>query len=92
VIGRIVKESNPSAERLAGLGVYQWPVWTKEASLFPWTYDSQETCYFLEGDATVTPEGGEPLRLGAGDLVIFPAGMRCTWQVHRRVRKHYTFA
>lgn len=92
MFGRIVKESSPSAERLAELGVYQWPVWTKEASLFPWTYDSQETCYFLEGEVTVTPEDGESLRLGAGDLVIFPAGMRCTWQVHRRVRKHYRFA
>jgi uncharacterized cupin superfamily protein len=91
-MSRIVKESRPSEERLAHLGVRQWPIWTKEVSTFPWTYDSEETCYFLEGEVTVTPAGGAPVRMGAGDLVIFPAGLRCTWEVHRPVRKHYTFA
>ena len=28
---------------------------------------------------------------GAGDLVTFPAGMSCTWEVHGAVKKHYTF-
>jgi len=89
---KIVKESKPSAERLEALGVMAWPIWTKEISTFPWTYDSEETCYFLEGDVTVTPEGGEPVRMGVGDLVTFPAGMRCTWEIRQAVRKHYTFA
>jgi uncharacterized cupin superfamily protein len=40
----------------------------------------------------VTPDGGEPVRMGAGDLVTFPAGMSCTWEVRAAVRKHYTFA
>jgi len=88
----IVKESGPSPQRLESLGVMTWPIWTKEVSTFPWTYDSEETCYFLEGDVIVTPEGGEPVRMGAGDLVIFPAGMRCTWDVRQPVRKHYVFA
>jgi uncharacterized cupin superfamily protein len=89
---KIIRESKPGAERLAALGVSQWPIWTKEPSTFPWTYDSEETCYFLEGDVTVTPEGDAPVRMGAGDLVTFPEGMRCTWEVHRAVRKHYRFA
>lgn len=90
--GKIIKESKPGEGRLSELGVFQWPIWTKERSTFPWTYDSEETCYFLEGEVTVTPEGGAPLRMGAGDLVVFPRGMRCTWEVHRPVRKHYRFA
>ena len=40
-----------------------------------WTYNDKETCLLLEGDVTVTPDGGEPLRFGAGDLVVFPTGM-----------------
>ena len=43
-------ERNPGRERLDELGVRAWPVWTKEASAFPWSYDVAETCYFIEGD------------------------------------------
>ena len=73
------------------LGIRQWPIWSCEPSTFPWTYDEQETCLLVEGDVTVTPDGGEPVRFGAGDLVVFPAGLSCTWEVHQAVRKHYRF-
>jgi len=84
-------ERLPDKERLASLGVSSWGIWTKEISRFPWTYDEQEMCYFLEGDVTVTPDGSAPVRIGKGDLVTFPAGMSCTWDVHQPVRKHYKF-
>jgi len=82
----------PDREELERLGVFLWDVWTKDASTFPWTYDSEETCYFLEGDVVVTPDGGDPVQLGKGDLVTFPAGMSCTWEVRSPVRKHFTLA
>jgi uncharacterized cupin superfamily protein len=84
-------EHNPSAERLQQLGVFRWPVWEKEESEFEWFYDSEETCYLLEGHVIVTPEEGTPVEIGAGDLVIFPAGLACTWKITQRVRKHYRF-
>ncbi|MBD2329709.1 cupin domain-containing protein [Alkalinema sp. FACHB-956] len=87
----ITIEHQPSAEKLAQLGVKQWPIWTKEASEFDWFYDEAETCYLLAGDVTVTPEGGEPVRFGQGDLVTFPAGMACVWNIHSDVKKHYAF-
>lgn len=79
------------ASLLSECGVLDWPVWQKEISMFPWTYDSPETCYFVEGEAVVTPIGGEPVIVGKGDLVSFPAGMSCTWDVRTRVRKHFDF-
>jgi uncharacterized cupin superfamily protein len=82
---------NPDEEDLKKQGIFSWPVWTKEASEFPWTYDDKETCYFLEGDVVVTPEGGGPVEVGKGDLVTFPKGMSCTWKIRRDVRKHYKF-
>lgn len=88
---KIKIERQPSQERLNQLGVSKWSIWTKEVSEFPWTYDDEETCYFLEGDVIVTPVGGEPVQMGKGDLVTFPAGMSCTWKVNRDVRKHYRF-
>jgi uncharacterized cupin superfamily protein len=84
-------ERNPSDERLQEMGVFGWPIWTKEVSEFPWTYDMQEICYFLEGDVVVTPEGGESVEMGVGDLVVFPKGMICTWKIRRDVKKHYKF-
>jgi uncharacterized cupin superfamily protein len=83
--------SNPTAEQLEQLGVASWPIWECGVSCFPWTYDAQETCLLLEGDVTVTPEGGDAVRFGAGDLVTFAAGLRCSWDVHAAVRKHYRF-
>jgi uncharacterized cupin superfamily protein len=84
-------EHNPSEDRLADLGVKSWPIWEKEASEFPWHYGDQETCYVLEGEVTVTPDGGEPVQIQKGDLAVFPQGMSCTWKITRDIRKHYRF-
>lgn len=83
--------SNLPEEQLDELGVFTWPIWTKEVSTFPWTYDDRETCLFLEGEVIVTPEGGEPVTMGKGDLVTFPKGMACTWEIKKDVKKHYNF-
>ncbi len=90
-MGEIQIERHPDEGRLSELGVREWPVWTKEISEFPWEYAAVETCFFLEGEVEVTPEGGEPLRIGKGDLVTFPKGMSCNWKVLKDVRKHYRF-
>lgn len=84
-------ERQPDSARLRELQVERWPVWTKEMSTFPWTYDDTETCYLLEGDVVVTPAGGAPVRFGKGDLVTFAKGLSCTWEVRAPVRKHYKF-
>lgn len=84
-------EREPDEQQLDSMGVRDWGTWTKEESTFPWTYDEQETCYFLEGEVVVTPDGGEPVEMGKGDLVTFPSGMSCTWDVRKPVRKHYKF-
>jgi uncharacterized cupin superfamily protein len=69
-----------------------WPVWTKEASEFPYEYDSTETCLILEGDVTITNETGEQFHFAAGDWVVFPTGMHCTWKINQAVKKHYNFS
>jgi uncharacterized cupin superfamily protein len=84
-------QSNPGVKTLEQRGITSWPIWEKEVSEFPWHYDEQEVCYFLEGEVTVTPEGGKPVKIGKGDLVTFPVGMSCVWKVHKPVRKHYKF-
>jgi uncharacterized protein len=39
----------------------------------------------------VTPDGGQPVQMGKGDLVTFPAGMSCIWEIIQDVKKHYCF-
>ena len=73
------------------LGIEKWPIWTCEESSFEWTYDNKETCLLIEGKVTVTPEGGQPVKFERGDLVIFQAGLKCRWDVHKAVRKHFKF-
>jgi hypothetical protein len=85
----ILCEHKASPMKLEVLGVFDWPIWKKEVSKFPWHYDQQETCYFIRGKVIVTPEGGEPQNFGRGDLVTFPAGLSCTWEVLEPVEKHY---
>lgn len=87
----ILIEHHPTPAKLEAMGVYDWPIWTKEVSTFPWTYDSAETCYILEGAVTVTPEGGEPVAIQRGDLVTFAAGLSCTWEISQAIKKHYAF-
>ncbi|MBK1642816.1 cupin [Chromatium okenii] len=84
-------EHKPSPAKLEVMHVDSWPIWKKEPSQFSWHYDSSETCYILRGRFTVTPDGGEPESFGRGDLVIFPAGLSCTWDITEAVEKHYRF-
>ena len=74
-------------------GIRSWPTWGCQPSTFPWTYTESETCYLLEGDVTVTPDDKsiEAATFGTGDLVMFPCGMSCTWEVRKAVNKHYKF-
>ena len=85
-------EQAVSEARLTELGVWHWPIWEKDVSSFPWHYDSTETCYLLDGEVVVTPADGAPVHFGKGDLVVFPRGLSCTWDIRKPVRKHYDFS
>lgn len=86
-----VKIEKPSKETLQKMGIFSWPIWEKEKSRFDWHYDEKETCYILEGQVTVTKKDGGKVEFGAGDLVTFPSGLSCVWDIHKPVRKHYNF-
>ncbi len=81
----------PTQDKLEKLKVETWPIWEKEVSQFPWTYSDKESCFILEGEVIVTPENGNPVKIEAGDFVIFPAGMNCHWDIKKAIKKHYEF-
>ena len=87
----ITVEHNVTPAKLDVLYVDEWPIWKKEVSEFDWEYDQTETCYIVEGEAIVTPDGGEAVTITAGDLVTFPKGMKCAWEITADIEKHYKF-
>ena len=86
-----IRVEKPDTARLEELGVLNWPIWEKEVSKFDWHYDEQEICYFLEGEVTVEAKDGESVSFGNGDLVTFPKGLSCVWDIKKDVKKHYKF-
>jgi uncharacterized cupin superfamily protein len=87
----ILCEHKPAPVKLEVLGVYDWPIWRKEVSCFPWRYDQTETCYILRGRVIVTPDQGAPQEFKRGDLIRFPQGLSCTWDILEPIEKHYNF-
>ncbi|AEH51120.1 cupin domain-containing protein [Pseudothermotoga thermarum] len=87
----MVKIERPTQEQLRQLGVKNWPIWSKEVSVFDWYYNETEICYILEGEVEVTTEDGKVYHIKPGDLVTFQKGLKCVWNVKKPVRKHYNF-
>ncbi|KAG6479508.1 hypothetical protein ZIOFF_062974 [Zingiber officinale] len=54
---------------------------------------SRNRCHLPQGKVKVYPEGhgNEFVEIEAGDLVEFPKGMKCTWDVSVAIDKHYNF-
>ncbi len=77
-------------EEIDRMGIKNWPVWTKEPSVFDWEYDMTEQCYILEGVFEVKTAQGT-YHIKAGDFVTFKKGLQCTWNITKAVRKHYNF-
>jgi hypothetical protein len=82
-----IKVEKPSEQQVADMR--RCPTWSKEVSAFDWEYDDTEICYLLAGDVRVTTEDGVVVTFGAGDLVTFPAGLKCRWDIRQPVHKHY---
>lgn len=49
-----MKKKKPTEEELKKLGIKSWGTWSKEKSVFDWSYDDTETCYILDGEVEVT--------------------------------------
>ncbi|MBN1646975.1 MAG: cupin domain-containing protein [Spirochaetales bacterium] len=85
-----IKIEKMSEETMKSRGIGSWPVWEKEVSRFPWTYDGAEECYILEGKVTVETDA-ETVNIVPGDFVTFPAGLSCVWDIKEAIKKHYNF-
>ena len=85
-----IQVKQATEEELKELGIENWSPWDCEPSVFDWQYSSEETAYVKEGRVIVKTDTGE-VEIKAGDLVTFPKGLKCTWDVKETIRKVYTF-
>lgn len=85
-----IKVEKPSQEELKSLGVDNWSPWECNPESFDWEYSCDETAYVLEGKVKIETPTGE-VEINQGDLVHFPKGLKCTWNVINKIRKVYTF-
>ncbi len=86
-----IRIEKPTQQKLNELGVNNWSPWECEPSKFEWKYDSDETAYVYEGRVKVKTASGE-VEINKGDLVTFPKGLQCTWNVIEKIRKVYRFS
>jgi uncharacterized protein len=63
-------------------------VWHCTPGVFMLTSPAETICV-VEGSATITPEGGEPITVVPGDVAFIPEGTRARWEVHETVRKAF---
>jgi uncharacterized cupin superfamily protein len=50
---------------------------------------SAETMHVISGQATFTPDDGDPFPLQAGDIHFFPLNTNGVWDIHETLRKVY---
>ncbi|KAF8672717.1 hypothetical protein HU200_049413 [Digitaria exilis] len=89
----VTVEPRPPAARLSELGVRSWPKWGGPPGRYALSYGARQTCYVVRGRVSATVEGSpeRAIQFGAGDLVVFARGTRCTWHIAAAVDMHYAF-
>jgi uncharacterized cupin superfamily protein len=64
---------------------------TWEATLGTWhaSYKFYEFVHLIEGQITITPDGGAAVTMKAGDGFVVEPGFKGTWKIDAPVKKHF---
>jgi len=63
--------------------------WEATPGTYHATYAAYEFVHLMEGEITITPDGGEPVVLAPGDAFVVEPGFMGTWKIEKPVRKHF---
>ena len=86
---KVLIKSPCSASLIIQYGIKNWPIWKCDPSNFQWNYNEKEICLIIEGEANIKTEAGEIYFIKSGDLVEFPKGLSCEWQIIKSIKKHF---
>ncbi len=64
--------------------------WRATPGIYHATYSGWEFIHVIEGEAVITPEGGDPVSIGPGDALVLEANFVGTWEIKKTILKHFT--
>jgi len=67
------------------------PYWEATPGSYHATYSAYEFVHLIEGRIVITPDGGTPVTVVAGDAFVVEKDFRGTWKIEEKVRKHFDF-
>lgn len=66
-------------------------IWECTKGSYHATYTAYEYVVLIKGRITITPDGGTPVTVNAGDAFVVEADFKGTWTIEEDVRKHFDF-
>ncbi len=63
--------------------------WEATPGTYHASYSEYEFVHMIEGEISITPDGGEALHVGPGDAFVIEAGFKGVWKIEKAVRKHF---
>ena len=64
--------------------------WAATPGTYHATYAAPEFVHMIEGEITITPDGGQPVTVKAGDAFVVEADFKGTWTIEKEVFKHFS--
>ena len=93
--GWVVTEGTPSMKTWAlhtsAAGDMVSGIWECTVGSYHATYTAYEYVVLIEGRITITPDGGEPVTVKAGDAFVVEPTFKGIWKIEENVRKHFDF-
>jgi hypothetical protein len=66
-------------------------IWECTTGSYHATYTAYEYVVLIKGRITITPDGGTPVTVQAGDAFVVEKDFKGTWKIEEAVRKHFDF-
>lgn len=66
-------------------------IWECTPGTYHATYTAYEYVVLIEGRIVITPDGGTPVTVQAGDAFVVEKDFKGTWKIEEKVRKHFDF-
>lgn len=93
--GWVVTEGTPSMQtwvlHTATDGAMVSGIWECTVGSYHATYTAYEYVVLIAGRIVITPDGGTPVTVKAGDAFVVEKDFKGTWKIEENVRKHFDF-
>ena len=93
--GWVVTEGTPSMKTWAlhtsAAGDMLAGIWECTVGSYHATYTDYEYVVLIAGRVTITPDGGVPVTVVAGDSFVVEPTFKGIWKIEENVRKHFDF-